>query len=349
MVKKATSEKVTAYVYSADNSNGPITVELAETWLKQNLKNRPRRMELVKRYAMEIIRGKWTLNGEAIIFDWDGHLISGQHRLAAVILAEEWRQSNPKAYRKYGWRGPITLDAVVVDGVDPKTADTVDLGQKRTGGDVLFRQSRFDEKKYKPAQVKTLSNDLATAVRLVWLRNQKMVVSDAPKFPHSEMLDFLKEHTGIKTWVEAVFEKDAGSDKNISSRVSRAYMAAMLYLYETSFENESEGDIKATEFLNEFADGAGLAKTDPVFVLREAFVKLRDGSGASSGAGRDVICGMLVKAMQFHAAGESCKPADLKIKKGEDPRLGGFDRSREEVEAEIAADEEEEAEEVVEE
>jgi hypothetical protein len=39
----------------------------------------------------------------------------------------------------------------------------------------------------------------------------------------------------------------------------------------------------------------------------------------------------------------------LKIKKGEDPRLGGFDRSREEVEAEIAADEEEEAEEVVEE
>jgi hypothetical protein len=337
--KRPEGVKVVSKVYGEDH---PISVEKAQSLLATNLSNRPLRKELVKRYAIEILRRKWRLNGETIVVDWEGHLISGQHRLHGLLLAQQMLEKFPEKFKKYGWKGTVTMEGVIITGIDPDAADTVDLGQKRTGGDVLYRQSWFNEKEYKPSQIKTLSNDLASAVRLVWLRNQQMVVSDAPKFPHSAMIDFLADHKDIKGWVKAVFDADNGGEKNVSVRISRATLAAFLYLYEQSFDDSDEGDQKASDFLNSFASGADLHKGDPVFQLREALTKIRTGEGASSGASRDTINALLVKAMLAHKSGEEVTAASLKPKKGEDPRLGGLDVYEEDVtEYEEVAEEEE--------
>jgi hypothetical protein len=340
--------RITSKVYDEEN---PITLEMAKKWSYQNEANRPFRMGLAKRYALEILRGKWQTNGETIIFDWNGHLHQGQHRLGGLLQAEIMRAKDPEHWARYGWTGPegknpLVLTSVVVTGVSPESADTIDTGQKRTGGDVLFRQHRFDKTQFpKVADRKKLTNDLAAAARLVWLRSQQMVVSDAPKFPHTEMLDFVNEHKYIKTWVEDLYDRDGGVERNISSRISRSTLAAFLYLYENSFEDEGEGELKASQFADDFARGSDLTKDDPVFVLREALIKVRNGQGAASGASRDAINAMIVKAMLAHKEGRKITAVDLRVKKGEDPRLGGLDKAYEEVAEQVAADQEETAEE----
>lgn len=65
-----------------------VTPEMAENWLKNNnLYNRRVAETVVKRYADDMRRGNWQLNGEAIQFSCSGQLKNGQHRLRAVIMA----------------------------------------------------------------------------------------------------------------------------------------------------------------------------------------------------------------------------------------------------------------------
>ena len=66
-----------------------ITPEIAKEYLKMNSRNPRKRMDwsTINKYASDIAAGLWTLNGEAIIFDEDGYLVNGQHRLCGVVKA----------------------------------------------------------------------------------------------------------------------------------------------------------------------------------------------------------------------------------------------------------------------
>lgn len=66
-----------------------ITPEMALDWLTSNTKNyrKPSR-SVVLRYAEAMKNGRWQTNGEAIVFNEDGILLDGQHRLYAIIEAE---------------------------------------------------------------------------------------------------------------------------------------------------------------------------------------------------------------------------------------------------------------------
>lgn len=65
-----------------------ITPEKARQYLKAN-KDNYRRLSrtTVNRYAEDMKAGKWELNGEGIMFDENGILKNGQHRLAAIAQA----------------------------------------------------------------------------------------------------------------------------------------------------------------------------------------------------------------------------------------------------------------------
>lgn len=65
-----------------------VTPDLAAHYLKRNVDNyRKISKTKVAQYAAEMKAGKWQLNGEGIMFDEEGKLKNGQHRLAAVIAA----------------------------------------------------------------------------------------------------------------------------------------------------------------------------------------------------------------------------------------------------------------------
>lgn len=96
-----------------------IGPEQARQMLERNGRNRTVNTRAVARYANDMREGKWTLNGEPLIFDFNGNLLDGQHRLYAVIEAG------------------ISAQFLVVTDTDPDVFDTIDIGNKRTGGDIL--------------------------------------------------------------------------------------------------------------------------------------------------------------------------------------------------------------------
>lgn len=66
-----------------------ITPEIANEMLSHNSRNPRKTMNrsIIRKYANDILNGLWQVNGEAIVFDEDGFLKNGQHRLCAIILA----------------------------------------------------------------------------------------------------------------------------------------------------------------------------------------------------------------------------------------------------------------------
>lgn len=87
-----------------------ITPQKARDWLKLNVRNRNVGDDHVRRLILTIREGRWKLNGETIKFDFNGHLVDGQHRLLAVAAAGE------------------SVESFVVRGLEPETFDTVDIG-----------------------------------------------------------------------------------------------------------------------------------------------------------------------------------------------------------------------------
>ena len=313
--------------------------------LTNNPSNRPYRPALGKRYANEILRKKWKLNGETIISDSKEHIQSGQHRLVGLVLAEEERKAHPKVVAdRFGWRGPITIPVILVSGISnhPSVVDTLDLGQKRSLGDVIYRRHEFRTgKELSPGDVKKLSNILSVAIRLVWLRAGGKTVSDAKHFPHSEALDFLGQHPKLVDAVSFIYSEDQSDEgQRIRSKISLGYAAALLYLAGTSstdLEKAEEPDTKlwgkSEEFWVLFASEAGLADGHPALALSKALRKV-DASGAM---GRDEVVGLAVKAINAFFDGSKLDAKTIRMKRvtnpdtgkrelGEEPRLGGYDR-----------------------
>lgn len=97
-----------------------ITPALAADWLKSNAEyNRKERPRWVHELAASIKDGRWVINGESIVFDEDGFLIDGQHRLSAVV------------------ESGIPIRSVVVRDVSRDSFKTIDSGHRRTGADRL--------------------------------------------------------------------------------------------------------------------------------------------------------------------------------------------------------------------
>ena len=92
--------------FGLDVSVDPITPSEAAVYLKNNAMHRKIKQKKVDAYMKEMQDGQWKLNGKALIFDSNGRLLNGQHRLSAVI------QSN------------VPLTTVVIRGVDPSVLET---------------------------------------------------------------------------------------------------------------------------------------------------------------------------------------------------------------------------------
>lgn len=94
-----------------------ITPQVAIAMLERNVKNR--NIKRLETLIETIGNGAWRLNGSTIVFDSEGNLVDGQHRLTACIKAD------------------VPITTIVVRGVDSETQVTMDSGYKRTLQDFL--------------------------------------------------------------------------------------------------------------------------------------------------------------------------------------------------------------------
>ena len=91
-----------------------VTPEVAKTMLAKNTNNyRKINSKVVDQYASDMKHGRWVDNGETIVFDEDGNLKNGQHRLTAIV------------------RSGVSLMLTVVSGVD-RNINNYDQHFKRT-------------------------------------------------------------------------------------------------------------------------------------------------------------------------------------------------------------------------
>lgn len=285
--------------------------------------NRPFRLPLAERYCSEHIRGTWAFNLESIVFDRLGHVQQGQHRLVGFILAEQDRSISPHLHGK----DPLVFETLLGFGASeaPETADTYDTGTTRSLQDVIYRHQEFGSDIDDAASEK-LAKVEAGALRLVWLRVGGETVSFAPHFPHSEAMQFKREHPKLLKSVIKIHELDKSTDKGISSLISPAYASGLHYLMTTT----EAGKDKADEFWELFSTGAEMATGNPVLTLRQMLTKQSAGSGGQ----RDEIIMLVIKAFNAWVAGETYNPKQLAIKKtkqgerfinAEHPQLGGID------------------------
>ena len=283
-----------------------ITPAFALACLKDfNNSNRPMSQGVAKLYANEMLRGQWKCNGEPIIFSIDDndmeHLISGQHRLQGLVLAQQALEKEevwPSAQTEW--------DAVIVYGVPHDTADTVDTGKTRSHSDVLFRDPWIDTVipegwNDKISRRKTWTKTLAGAARLVWLIEGGAVVSSAPKFLISEMLDFLQtKHDQLCGFVTMVLDANDSDAGNKGLKMSLPYLAALTYvasIYDNALTGINIDKMtleKLDQFINQLAVGTGYEKGEPAWALAAYWNKLTAEPG-SKDRDRDWV-GPFVKA-----------------------------------------------------
>lgn len=96
-----------------------VTPQLAATWLKKNVVNRPVRDRKVEEYASDMAAGRWQAVGDTIRFARNGTLLDGQHRLTAVV------------------KSGATVEFIVVRGIANEAQGDMDTGAKRSASDAL--------------------------------------------------------------------------------------------------------------------------------------------------------------------------------------------------------------------
>lgn len=96
-----------------------ITPGDAQQLLDSQGANRPLTASNAQALARVIENGDWAENGEALIFDEDGKLMDGQHRLRGCVLANK------------------SIISYCVFDIPRRFFSTLDDGRKRTGADTL--------------------------------------------------------------------------------------------------------------------------------------------------------------------------------------------------------------------
>lgn len=96
-----------------------IGPEQALDLLERNERNRPMDFKLVQTYARQMTNGEWRFVGDPVRLSVTNRLLDGQNRLQAVV--------NSGTIQKF----------VVITGLDDDDQPYMDVGKKRTPGDVF--------------------------------------------------------------------------------------------------------------------------------------------------------------------------------------------------------------------
>jgi hypothetical protein len=212
--------------------------DLAKEWLEGSAPNRALSLRAVDRYADDMRAGRWLMNGQPVIFNREGALIDGRHRLSAILLAG------------------VEVTLLVVRGVEQAAFTTMDSGRSRSIGDVLSIQGHKN------------TNVLSAVSRIVW--NYCAGVSLRYQAPRAVLLELARDHPKLDDVIANVANKTG----KMGSVVPVTQTSAVLALAGES--GRWEGEMAA--FLDGAINGEGLFKGDPRLALRNWIIRARQDS-----------------------------------------------------------------------
>lgn len=177
-----------------------VTPDMAQEWLSKNCDhNRTIKTKTVYSYARDMKNGNWYLTHRGIAFDKDGHLIDGQHRLRAIVLAG------------------VPVKMVVMRDVPKESMGFVDIGVTRSTVDML--KMRYDEKYI----TNTTSVAAAKFMMCGWKNFSK-------KFTNAEIEKYIIELLDAIQWIYACSNRTGGKGKvrPVRNIKTSAFLCAML-------------------------------------------------------------------------------------------------------------------------
>ena len=351
-------------LFKKGEDEGPITVETAkkllgwtdkvpknvEPLLKDlddvpiictyNTDNRPFVPNLAYDWMLEILRGKWRLNGETIIIDRTGMVQDGQHRLIGLILAAQERHKHPEKWSEF-WKFEPFVEGLVVTGImdDDDTVNSIGVSKPRNRTDVVFRSDLLSDIVARKER-KQVSSILSYAVKLLWERTAANIGAYrlVPKRSHSGFLDFIAAHPRVEECARFIWETDK-PERKIGRYAPLGMSAGMLYLMGASQSDQEEYDQvnseeavnwdawdTAQQFWEELAGGSTTLKP-----LADKLIAT-DATGA---LGNGETLGMLCKAWDLYYSGTPITEEDITVLittdeydnpcLAEHPTVGGID------------------------
>ncbi|WP_236795171.1 hypothetical protein [Amycolatopsis sp. GM8] len=213
-----------------------ITPKKAEEMLSANTANRPLSRPLVRSFAEAMRRGDWRVTHQGIAFDTNGVLVDGQHRLAAIVEADQ----------------PVEL--TVFTEVPADTFDVLDTGRKRNAADALAIEGE------------TNSHMLASMLRTVWLYQNRPDVSWSGNngiVTNHQIIGALEEHPTIRDFVKI--------GERIATEAAMIKSAAGAASYLVWHANQKAN---LDEWYDGIIDGAGLKRADPRLTFRNHMFRL---------------------------------------------------------------------------
>lgn len=207
-----------------------ITPKLASKWLSKNIShNRKIKPSRVEQYADDILSDRWEV-GAPFLFNGDGSLLDGQHRLAAIVKADK------------------SVQGLVVRGLPKNVANVIDTGAKRSLADTLVLNG------YK-------HNISQLSACIAWcLRYEVGTLANRRGFNHGVALEWLQQHDRkFAQYVKSAIAIHSSNGYALRIHVP-AMVGVMLY---------SRSPRKAEEFFARVASGINLESGSPELALRK--------------------------------------------------------------------------------
>lgn len=227
----------------------PVLRDSTGRWVRllRNARNRPFKEAWCRTIMQDVLNRHWRFNAETVIVGENGSLLSGAHRLAAAVLAEEYRTGKNAPRWSTVWPGPVTLECLVFHGLSESddVTRTLDNTRPRSLSDVLYCDaSRFGEVD-DPRVRESLCRHLKAAITLMWQRTGAGQDKFHERRTHSETTDLLARHSNLEdcvAHVHSILTPKKGETKRprLPEDVSLGDAAAMLYLMATS---ASDGEL----------------------------------------------------------------------------------------------------------
>jgi len=247
-------------------------------------KNRTVQENRCKEIAKDITSGFWRMNGEPIIFDHDGRLHDGQHRMRAVMISGK----------------PIVSYVVFL----PKSADigffdTIDTGANRTAA------HRFDI-----AKTKNYATAAATTRLIVaWDRGWRGLATAGPTSQRISIRDLRLRYDEDPEGI------DEAVSQTIAFRSKDSFCIAPAILAFVYYQAVKIDPAKAMRFLAGAATGENLSSGDPILALRNRL--LNDRREATGHLRRVEVLIGTIKAWNEYLNGRRIRKIQMGLRQGE--------------------------------
>ena len=249
-----------------------VTKDVSDDFIERNIRNRPLSKINVNSLIREVTESNWQYNGEALKFDYNGHLMNGNHRMHMVSETGV----------------PQIFDVTI--GLPPESYATMDGGRKRNGSDTL-------------AVAGIKNSACASSVTKTIFGFQHNLLSENRNsnrtIGNTNILKYYNSYTGVEGSITLGMTLSTKSGKLLSPSL----IGGFHWLF-----SQSNAEL-ANDFFEKLCTGLNIQDGDAVHPLRKTLIKSKENkakTGKASVSHKTVI-EMLVFAWNKTVEGKPCK------------------------------------------